>query len=237
MSERYPRVRLVVEPFLFSARPLFPQLENREVDLVITRPTLPIPPDEDAVEVLFNDRIRLAAGKDGPWARRRRIDLAELVDEPWITVPADDVGGRVVLDAFRARGLAEPRVAVTTYSVHLRHSLAADGRFIAALPASVLRFNAGNLRELPIDLPEPGWPVAIATPKKRAINPIAARFIESARGALSFRTRNKSLPMFESVSVPGPLKPTSGTTATWEPFKRVTSQLQVVPGEIEIKKP
>ena len=26
-------------------------------------------------------------------------------------------------------------------------------------------------------------------------------------------------------------------TATWEPFKRVTSQLQVVPGEIEIKKP
>jgi hypothetical protein len=28
-----------------------------------------------------------------------------------------------------------------------------------------------------------------------------------------------------------------GQTATWEPFKRVTSQLQVVPGEIEIKKP
>jgi molybdate transport repressor ModE-like protein len=181
MSERYPRVRLFVEPFLFSARPLFPQLDNREVDLVITRPTLPIPPDDYAVEVLFNDRIRLAAGKDGPWARRRRIDLAELVDEPWITVPADDVGGRVVLDAFRARGLAEPRLAVTTYSIHLRHSLAADGRFIAALPASVLRFSAGNLRELPIDLPEPAWPVAIATPKKRAINPIAARFIESAR--------------------------------------------------------
>ena len=106
---------------------------------------------------------------------------AELVDEPWITVPADDVGGRVVVDAFRARGLAEPRVAVTTYSIHLRHSLAADGRFIAALPASVLRFNAGNLRELPIDLPEPSWPVAIATPKRRSTNPIVARFIESAR--------------------------------------------------------
>jgi hypothetical protein len=28
-----------------------------------------------------------------------------------------------------------------------------------------------------------------------------------------------------------------GQTATWEPFKRATSQLQVVPGEIEIKKP
>jgi hypothetical protein len=29
----------------------------------------------------------------------------------------------------------------------------------------------------------------------------------------------------------------SGKTATWEPFKRTTSQLQVVAGEIEIKKP
>ena len=28
-----------------------------------------------------------------------------------------------------------------------------------------------------------------------------------------------------------------GKTATWEPFKRVTSQLQVVAGDIEIKKP
>lgn len=28
-----------------------------------------------------------------------------------------------------------------------------------------------------------------------------------------------------------------GKTETWEPFKRVTSQLQVVPGAIEIKKP
>ena len=28
-----------------------------------------------------------------------------------------------------------------------------------------------------------------------------------------------------------------GKSATWEPFKRVTSQLQVVAGEIEIKKP
>jgi hypothetical protein len=29
----------------------------------------------------------------------------------------------------------------------------------------------------------------------------------------------------------------SGKTTTWEPFKRVTSQLQIVAGEIEIKKP
>jgi DNA-binding transcriptional LysR family regulator len=181
MSELHPRVRLFVEPFLISARPLFPQLDNREVDLVIMRPSVPLKQDDYAVEILFNDRIRLAAGKHGPWGRRRRIDLAELVAEPWITVPSDDIGGAVLVDAFRARGLEAPRIAVTTFSIHLRNSLAANARFIAALPASVLRFHTENLRELPIDLPEPLWQVVIVTPKKRASNPVAARFIDCAR--------------------------------------------------------
>ena len=59
MSKRYPRVRLFVEPFLFSARPLFPQLDNRDVDLVFTRPSIPLRPSSDySTEILFNDRIR-----------------------------------------------------------------------------------------------------------------------------------------------------------------------------------
>jgi DNA-binding transcriptional LysR family regulator len=181
MSQQFPRVRLFVEPFAFTARPLFPQLDNREVDVVVTRPTFPIRQSDLAVEVLFNDCIRLAAGRNGPWARRRKIDLAELVDEPWITVPSDDIGGAVLADAFRARGLEAPRINVTTYSIHLRNSLTARARFIAAIPASVLRFNSGNMRELPIDLPEPPWPVAIVTIKKRTSNPVIERFIECAR--------------------------------------------------------
>src|SRR5438876_641353 len=54
MSERYPRVRLFVEPFLISARPLFPQLDNREVDLVFYRPSIPLRPNNEySAEVLF----------------------------------------------------------------------------------------------------------------------------------------------------------------------------------------
>jgi hypothetical protein len=52
---------------------------------------------------------------------------------------------------------------------------------LATLPAFVLRFNSKNLRELPIDLPEPPWRVVIVTPRKRASNPIAGRFIDCAR--------------------------------------------------------
>jgi DNA-binding transcriptional LysR family regulator len=185
MSQRYPRVRLFVEPLVLSARPLFPQLENRDVDLVVTRPTAPLRAAEFTVEVLFNDRIRLAAAKNGPWARQRSIELAELVDASWITVPTDDIGGAVLNQAFRDRGLAPPPIAVTTYSVHLRTQLAARARFVAALPASVLRFNADGLHELPIDLPEPAWPVAIVAMRQRSPNPIAERFVACAREAAS----------------------------------------------------
>jgi DNA-binding transcriptional LysR family regulator len=180
MTERYPRIQLFVGPFLTHARPLYPQLDNREVDLVLTRST-PRGQDDFAVEVLFHDRICLAAGKDGPWAKRRTIDLAELIDEQWITVPSDDVGSSVLVDAFSARGLEPPKISVTTYSVHLRTSLASEAGFIAALPKSVLHFSGQNLRELPIDLPTPPWPVAIITAKKRTPNPVTERFIECAR--------------------------------------------------------
>jgi DNA-binding transcriptional LysR family regulator len=183
MFQRYPRVRLFVEPFLTSAKPLYPQLDNREVDLILNRSAPSEQKQQDfAVEILFHDRIRLAVAKNGPWARRRKIDLAELIDEPWITVPSGDVGNSVLLDAFRARGLEPPRIAATTYSIHLRNSLAAGGRFIAVLPESVLHLgDLHDLRELPIDLPAPPWPVAIITAKRRTINPVTERFIECAR--------------------------------------------------------
>jgi DNA-binding transcriptional LysR family regulator len=188
MSARHPRVRLFVEQAL--TQPLFPQLDNRQVDLVLTRWGPPLGERDRAralnVEILFNDRIRLAAGKRSPWARRRKIDLADLAEARWITVPSNDIGGAALANAFRARGLKPPPIAVTTYSIHLRYSLASTDAFIAAIPESVLRFNPQGLHELPIDLPLPPWPVAIVTAKDRTPNPAVNRFIECARHVAKF---------------------------------------------------
>ena len=40
--------------------------------------------DDLHVEILFEDEMVIVAGMQSRWARRRKIDLAELVDEPWI---------------------------------------------------------------------------------------------------------------------------------------------------------
>ena len=184
MMARYPKVRIWVEPEILRSKPHYPQLENREVDLLITRlnaSELEKTPRTVKVEVILNDRIRLAVDKNCVLARRRKIKLAELAQERWIAVPSDDIGGAVLVDAFRAEGLEPPSINVTTYSVHLRNSLASGDNFIAALPESVLFFNKKYLRELPVDLPEPLWPIVIATRNGGSTNAIVERFVVCAR--------------------------------------------------------
>jgi DNA-binding transcriptional LysR family regulator len=125
----------------------------------------------------------VVVGKDNPWARRRKLDLAELADEPWILPPADSLNSTVVMEAFRARGLGAPKLSLITYSVQLRAELVTRGRHVTVFPRSLLRMNGDgmSLKELPIDLPSREWPIALVTLKDRMINPVVQLFINEAR--------------------------------------------------------
>jgi DNA-binding transcriptional LysR family regulator len=184
-SLRYPRVKVHV---LQTNTHLegYPALHERRADVVLA---LSLRPFEDDLtealqaEILFHDRICLAAALRNPWARRRKIDFADLADAALVSPASDTPGGAAVIEAFRIAGLPVPQVTVTTFSVHLRNILSMRGRFIAVLPASILRFNPGlyPLKELPLDLPMPRLPVSIVTLKNRTLSPPVERFIACAR--------------------------------------------------------
>jgi DNA-binding transcriptional LysR family regulator len=91
------------------------------------------------VEVLFEDEVVVAAAIKSRWARRRKIDIAELVNERWILTAPDAWNYRIVSEASRSRGLDIPKISLKTFSIHLRANLLATGHYIAALPLSVLR--------------------------------------------------------------------------------------------------
>jgi DNA-binding transcriptional LysR family regulator len=132
---------------------------------------------------LFEDRLVIAAGARSRWARRRRIDLGELVDEPWILTPSECWTNISILESFRARGLKVPNVCLTTYSVPLRVNLAASGPYITVLPGSVRPLEPyRSIKVLPIELPGCRSPLAIVTLKNRVLNPVAQRFNEHLRG-------------------------------------------------------
>jgi DNA-binding transcriptional LysR family regulator len=184
-SERYLRVVFDVEAFDYHS--YVAKLRDRTFDLLLTRRGQPDlqndPLNELNIEILFEDEMVVAAGMQTRWARRRKIDLAELVDERWIITGPGTWNYSVLSEAFRARGLDMPRLSVKTLSVYLRTNLLATGQFIAAFPRSVLHLHADRfaLKVLPLDLPVRPWPVALLTLKDRTLSPVVERFIECTR--------------------------------------------------------
>jgi len=184
-SLRYPKVKLNVLPVNTMLRG-YAELHERTVDLMLTLSTASL---ERAAaehlqnEVLFYDQLCLAAATQSPWARRRRIGLADLVDATLLSPAPDTPGGTAVREAFRAAGLPMPQVAVTTFSVHVRNLLSMSGRFITVLPVSILRFDPGRyaLKELPLELPMSRLPVFMATLKDRTLSPAVGRFMACTR--------------------------------------------------------
>ncbi len=182
--QRYPRVVPYVKALVTPTLELS-ELRDRSLDLVLARLMRP-PASEDNeldTEVLFDDHLVVAAGSQSRWARGRKIDLAELADEPWILTPPNTWNSMILAEAFRSRGLDLPKPHLVTFSVPLRASLLASGPYISAFPHSIMQLSAGRLSVtvLPIDLPVRPWPFVIVTLKNRVLNPVAQRFIEHAR--------------------------------------------------------
>ena len=164
------------------------KLRDRNLDFVLQRlrghPQIDDPFFDDLdVEVLFEDELVVVAGTESRWARRRKIQLAELVDEFWILATPDSWNNKIVSEAFRTHGLPMPKVSLRTFSTHLRTNMVSSGHFIATFPKSVARFYAArfSLKVLPVDLPARPWPVVILTLKNRTLSPIVKTFIDHVR--------------------------------------------------------
>jgi DNA-binding transcriptional LysR family regulator len=181
LSRRYPRI--VFHLVTGYTETLHRELAERHVDLLIIRGSGPIADPRYDFEFLFDDSYVVAAGAQNQWVRRRRIEIAELVNELWVLPPPDSVIGSVVTDAFRASGLDYPRVSVVTDCPHMRISLLATGRFVTIFPATAFRFltKRSELKILPVELPTARRPNGIVTLKNRALSPVARLFIDCAR--------------------------------------------------------
>jgi DNA-binding transcriptional LysR family regulator len=190
LSRQYPQLVFQLELCTTPAQQ-FHVLRERKCDLVVARSWTPaVEPDMD-VEVLFDDQVFVVAGRRSKWHDkyhnkhhgRRKLALAELVDEHWLLAPIDSDPGSPVFEIFHALGLQVPRARVLSYSLNVRTSLLATGRFLAIIPASVLRLGTAPsvLQVLPCALPPSAQPVAVTTLKNRMLSPTAKVFIERAR--------------------------------------------------------
>src|SRR5262245_14175864 len=190
LSRQFPRIvfHVLAVPEAGALR----ALEERNVDLVIGRLFSPVIGELFNAEVLYDDPFVVAAGQQSPWARRRKVALAELVDEPWALPPADSPFGVVVKEAFAGHGLEVPPATVVT-SVPIRSALLDGGHFLTIVPKSAIAFSRKNstLKILPIELSGVRRPIGAITLKNRTANPLVQLIVDCARRVAKLSVKKK----------------------------------------------
>jgi DNA-binding transcriptional LysR family regulator len=187
ISERFlqehPRVQLRVVHADMGLEQYGP-LRERKVELLIGRLREPFVEEDLVFQPLIQEPFVAVSGANCQWARRRRLELADLVGESWVLPPHDSTPGSIIAGIFAANGLNLPRPAVATLSVQLTTTLIATGKFVGILPNSVAQFSSRRtgLKILPIKIPVTQYAIAILTLKNRTPGPLAKLFIEHARG-------------------------------------------------------
>jgi DNA-binding transcriptional LysR family regulator len=181
LSRRYPKAVIhVVTGDLLTLRQR--ELPQRNIELALVPMTEPAPDQGADTEILFDDRHVVLAAAHSKWAKRRNVALADLLDEPWVLPPPESPVGSYIAGGFRAAGLPPPRACVLSFSIPLHERLLATGRYLTALPISMLSQNGSlSLRRLSVNFPARPRPIWIMTLKNRTVSPLARLFIEGAR--------------------------------------------------------
>jgi DNA-binding transcriptional LysR family regulator len=178
-SQQYAHAIVSVNPADHISQE-FKQLRDRRVDFLVGRIPRPFTADDLEAEILYQDQLYIVSGRNSRWCRRRKIELADLLNEPWLLTPSMF---STLIEGFQASNLAGPRVNVNAYSTHQCIKLIATGRFISALSGSVLRFSVdpSPFKVLPIKFPVRQWSVGIVTLKSRTVSPIVKTFMSCVR--------------------------------------------------------
>jgi len=180
LSRRYPRV--VFHVVAAQVETLHRELCERNLDLLIAPRLNLFTDDQFGFEILYDTSYVVVAGAQNPWVRRRRIELAELMNELWVLPPQEHALGPIYLEAFRASGLDYPRTTVVTMSSEVRISLLATGRFLTIFHDDVLKISTARpeIKALPVKLPMARVANGIVTLQSRTLSPVAQLFITCA---------------------------------------------------------
>lgn len=116
LLKQHPRVQLrVIHADVALSQ--FSPLRERKVELLVGRLMDPFVEDDLVFEPLIQEPFVAVAGVNSQWARRRRVELADLMEEPWVLPPQDNTPGEIISGIFAASGLKSPRPGIATLSI------------------------------------------------------------------------------------------------------------------------
>jgi DNA-binding transcriptional LysR family regulator len=107
LGQKYPRI--VFHVVVGGTLALLEGLRARRVELGFVRLLERGSWEQDVdADVLFEEPLVIAAGAESPMARRRKVNLSELVNERWTWPSAGTAFDALVVEAFRTSGVKPP---------------------------------------------------------------------------------------------------------------------------------
>lgn len=182
MSRTSPRVRFGVDtgdaPVLISQF-----LLGRLSDVVIVRPYGELVDPAIHAEPLLRERLQVVVHRDSPWAKRRKVTLAQLAGERWILSRGEVAGESPVVQAFHREGLPLPACWALSGSLQMRFALLPSGPFVTVMPRSFLRYVGARypVKVLALEIGTWAMPTMLLTLANRPESPATTKFIAIVR--------------------------------------------------------
>lgn len=174
---------LLVSIELNYSRPLVEKLLQGQLDTVIARILDSRDAEDLEFEPLADERHALIAGAQHPLAGRNDLQLADLVDQPWILPPAGSVLRDRLVNVFLQRGLTVPINIIQTQSLPVTTSLLRTSNTVAPLSIDAVQplCQAGLLTVLVKDIGVEVGLFGIITRRAYKLSPGAQALVSALR--------------------------------------------------------
>lgn len=179
LKHRHPRILVKID--IDNSDALVGRLLKGDLDIVVARVLGFHGASDLHFEALAGEMHSVIARAGHPLGGRRRLDLRELVEQPWIVPPA----GSLLRDRFDSlfvqRGLGPPRNIVETTSIPVITSLLQSTDMLSVLQREAVApyCKARLLAVMPLKLGLQMEPFGIVTRRNHPLSPSAAALLKA----------------------------------------------------------
>jgi LysR family transcriptional regulator, regulator for genes of the gallate degradation pathway len=181
---RHPglRVTTIESPY----EQLIANLRSGEVDVVFGALRTDDLRQGLTVEPLFHDRMGIVVRSGHPLARRKELQLSDLLGEKWILPHSRAPGRRLVEASFHEFGLQPPAPSVETGDLAILRQLLFSSDMVTAISPTQLMFEigAGSLTELPVPLGVTTRQIGLTLRDGAMLSPAAHAVLDSIRAVV-----------------------------------------------------
>jgi DNA-binding transcriptional LysR family regulator len=177
-NSEHPQVELTVREEVSDH--LLQMLHADAVDLAFLSVTEPIDQDELASQLLLSEELVALLAPDHPLAHRKKLRLAELQHERFITFREGAGIRRIIVEGAQSAGFT-PRIPFETNEMWRGRAMASRGLGITIVPESDGRVPGHPVAVVPLHSPRLARDITLVWRRHRRLSPAARAFLAMAQ--------------------------------------------------------